>query len=70
MNESLIQKIQNDFDRIALHDQAGWDHNNHYHSFLLKQLPAHCKTILDIGCGTGEFSRLLASHAKRVVALD
>jgi ubiquinone/menaquinone biosynthesis C-methylase UbiE len=70
MNESLMQKIQNDFDRIALHNQEGWDHNNHYHRFLLKQLPAQRKIALDIGCGTGEFSRLLAQHFERVVAID
>lgn len=70
MNQNLTQKIQNDFDRIALYDQQGWDHNNHYHHFLLKQLPKPCKTILDIGCGTGEFSRLLAKRTDRVVAID
>ena len=70
MKESLTQKIRNDFDRIALHDQEGWDHNNHYHRFLLKQLPTHCKTALDIGCGTGEFSRLLAKRVEKVVAID
>lgn len=70
MHESLTQKIRNDFDRIALHDQEGWDHNSHYHRFLLKQLPAQCKTVFDIGCGTGEFSRLLAKRAERVVAID
>ncbi len=70
MHERLTQKIRNDFDLIALHDQEGWDHNNHYHRFLLKQLPAQCKTALDIGCGTGEFSRLLAKRVERVVAID
>ena len=70
MNESLTQKIQNDFDCIALNEQQGWNHNSHYHRFLLKQLPLKCKTILDIGCGTGEFSRLLAKRADRVVAID
>ena len=70
MRESLTQKIRNDFDRIALHDQEGWDHNNHYHRFLFKQLPTRCKTALDIGCGTGEFSRLLAKRVEKVVAID
>lgn len=65
-----MQKIKEDFDRLALYDRSGWNHNNHYHSFLLKQLPKKGNTILDIGCGTGEFSRLLAQRFDRVVALD
>ncbi len=69
MNESLT-KIRQDFDRIALHDQEAWDHNRHYHGFLLKQLPSQCQTALDIGCGTGEFSRLLSKRFERVVAID
>jgi SAM-dependent methyltransferase len=70
MNESLKQKIQNDFDRIALYDQEGWDHNNHYHSFLLKQLPVQRQAALDVGCGTGEFSRLLSKRFEKVIATD
>jgi 2-polyprenyl-3-methyl-5-hydroxy-6-metoxy-1,4-benzoquinol methylase len=58
----LMQKIRDDFDRIALHDGSEWNHNNRYHNFLLQQLPLHCESILDIGCGTGEFSRLLAKR--------
>lgn len=70
MNEVLTQKIRNDFDRIALHDQEGWDHNNHYHQFLLKQLPIQRQIALDIGCGTGQFSRLLSQHFEKVLAID
>lgn len=70
MDESLTQKIRNDFDRIALNDQEGWDHNNHYHCFLLKQLPVQRQAVLDIGCGTGEFSRLLSKRFERVIAID
>ncbi|MBV9390071.1 MAG: methyltransferase domain-containing protein [Chroococcidiopsidaceae cyanobacterium CP_BM_ER_R8_30] len=70
MNELPTEKIRNDFDRIALFEQLRWNHNNHYHSFLLKQLPSYCQSILDIGCGAGAFSRLLAQRAARVIAVD
>src|SRR5256885_4715854 len=37
---------------------------------LLEQVPACCADALDIGCGTGQFARLLASRAEHVLALD
>lgn len=70
MRQTLTQKIQTDFDGIALLEQPTWNHNSHYHSFLLKQLPAQCANILEIGCGTGAFSRLLAQRSHRVKAID
>lgn len=65
-----VSKIRKDFDRIASLSRDGWDHNNHYHNFLLKQIPSHCTHALEIGCGAGEFSRLLAKRSDRVLALD
>lgn len=70
MSEAMNQKIQKDFDRIALLEQPMWNHNSHYHRFLLKQLASHCDNILEIGCGTGNLSRLLAQRADRVTAID
>ncbi|MDF5707628.1 MAG: DUF1698 domain-containing protein [Nostoc sp. S4] len=69
-NYALIEKIRHDFDRIALHEQEGWNHNSHYHNFLLKQLPLDSRNVLDIGCGTGLYSRLIAQRADRVIAID
>jgi len=68
--DKSTRKIAADFDRIALLSHDGWDHNSHYHSFLLKRLPPHCMEVLEIGCGTGAFSRLLAERSRQVLALD
>lgn len=62
--------IQEDFDRIALVSTDGATHNDHYHNFLLHQLPAQCDDSLDIGCGTGSFSRRLAERSQHVLAID
>ncbi|MHC1781442.1 MAG: class I SAM-dependent methyltransferase [Anaerolineaceae bacterium] len=64
-------KIQQDFDHIAILPDEEWNHNNAYESFLLRHLPLSCeKDALEIGCGTGRFSRLLARRFRRVLALD
>jgi ubiquinone/menaquinone biosynthesis C-methylase UbiE len=68
--ESSTQKIKEDFDRIASLPSGGWNHSAHYYSFLLKQVPRPCINALEIGCGTGSFTRLLAHRCKNVLALD
>ena len=70
MTGSTSTTIQADFDRIALLSGDDWNHNEHYHGFLLRHIPGHCQAALDVGCGTGTFSRLLADRSDRVVALD
>jgi ubiquinone/menaquinone biosynthesis C-methylase UbiE len=69
MDESL-QTVKADFDRIALLSSDDADHNQHYFNFLLQHVPPRCSNALEIGCGTGAFSRLLAQRADRVIALD
>lgn len=61
--------FQADFDRIALLPEPRWDHNGHYHSFLLRQLRPGARA-LDVGCGTGAFSRRLAERFESVLGLD
>lgn len=47
-----------------------WNHNSHYHGELLRRLPTSFDRALDVGCGSGEFARLLAARARRVDAVD
>jgi SAM-dependent methyltransferase len=47
-----------------------FDHNDRYHRLLLRQVPAGCRTALDVGCGTGRFARRLARRGIRVDAVD
>jgi SAM-dependent methyltransferase len=64
-------EIQAEFDRIALAEGAsGWNHNSHYHDFLLRHVPAHCTDALDVGCGKGDFVRLLARRSDHVLGID
>src|SRR6266550_8497056 len=68
-----MSTIQQDFDRIALVSAVSADgglQNDHYHNFLLRQLPTNCRKVLEIGCGTGAFARQLAQHSQHVLALD
>jgi 2-polyprenyl-3-methyl-5-hydroxy-6-metoxy-1,4-benzoquinol methylase len=66
----MSELIREDFDRLALLDDGGWTHNNHYHPFLLEHVPAQCESALEIGCGAGAFSRQLAGRSGRVLGLD
>lgn len=63
--------IQADFDRLALLTATHrWDHNRHYHAYLLKHVPRPCLEALDVGSGTGAFSRSLAERSGRVLGID
>jgi ubiquinone/menaquinone biosynthesis C-methylase UbiE len=63
--------VRAEFDRIALlAGDEGWTQNSHYHDFLLLHLPPNCGKVLEIGCGTGAFSRRVAERSEQVLALD
>jgi ubiquinone/menaquinone biosynthesis C-methylase UbiE len=62
--------IQADFDRLAAFSKEEWNHNSHYHRFLLRHVPPHCGQALELGCGSGTFARLVATRAEPVLALD
>ncbi|MDF1487808.1 class I SAM-dependent methyltransferase [Tessaracoccus caeni] len=47
-----------------------WSHNDHFHSWILANLPEPCRSVLDVGCGRGELLTALAPHVDHVVGAD
>ncbi len=47
-----------------------WDHNAHYHRWVLRQLPHRFGSALDVGSGSGDLARLLATRADEVHGVD
>jgi len=68
----MKSNIRTDFDNIALafpeHDVP--NHNNRYHSLMLTYLPLRRQRALDLGCGTGDFLKLLAAQFDSVTGID
>jgi 2-polyprenyl-3-methyl-5-hydroxy-6-metoxy-1,4-benzoquinol methylase len=69
MNASMHQ-IREEFDRIALLKERYGSVSDIYGNYLIQQLPPNFENALEIGCGTGEFTRLLATRARSIVAID
>jgi len=65
-----LATIEADFDRLATIGDDHWGHNTAYHGSLLRRLPARLDAVLEIGCGAGVLTRLLADRATRVVGVD
>ena len=64
------EQVRDDFDRIARLAAGAFDHNAHYHDVLLRALPPRVGAALDLGCGAGDFTRLLAARADSVLGVD
>ncbi|MFC8081564.1 class I SAM-dependent methyltransferase [Streptomyces sp. NPDC057340] len=47
-----------------------WDHNAHYHRWILRQLPRRFGSALDVGSGAGDLARLLSTRADAVHGVD
>lgn len=47
-----------------------WNHNVHYHRYLLRRIPKQVYRALDVGCGLGLFAWKLAERSAIVDALD
>ena len=47
-----------------------WDHNEYFHGWILRNLPARRRTAVDVGCGTGVLAGKLAPHFAHVTGID
>ena len=47
-----------------------WNHNEHFHGWILRTLPARRRLAVDVGCGTGVLAGKLASRFARVTGID
>lgn len=47
-----------------------WSHNDHFHSWILANLPEQRRTAWDVGCGRGELVAALAAVFDTVVGTD
>lgn len=47
-----------------------WSHNDHFHSWILANLPERRRTALDVGCGRGGLLAALASYFVEVRGTD
>jgi SAM-dependent methyltransferase len=47
-----------------------WNHNEHFHDWILSNLPARRQVAVDVGCGTGVLAGKLAPHFARVTGID
>ncbi|MET9414386.1 methyltransferase domain-containing protein [Streptomyces klenkii] len=65
---TLLTRIRRALDRF--HAAHPWDHNAHYHRWVMRQLPRRFGSALDVGSGSGDLARLLASRAGQVQGID
>ncbi|MEV5158469.1 class I SAM-dependent methyltransferase [Streptomyces sp. NPDC053728] len=66
--ESPMSRVVQALDRF--HAARPWDHNAHYHRWLLRRLPRRFGRALDVGSGSGDLARLLAGRATSVEGID
>lgn len=47
-----------------------WNHNEHFHGWILRNLPAPRQAAIDVGCGTGVLAAKMAPHFAEITGLD
>lgn len=54
----------------AFNARHPWNHNDHFHGWILRHLPAHHGSALDVGCGRGLLVERLAPRFEHVLGID
>jgi SAM-dependent methyltransferase len=54
----------------ALNARHPWSHNDHFHGWILANLPDRRRTALDVGCGEGGLLAALAPYVDEVHGTD
>ncbi|CRZ19058.1 class I SAM-dependent methyltransferase [Mycolicibacterium neworleansense] len=54
----------------AFNSRHPWSHNDHFHRWILTNLPAHRGTAIDVGCGQGALVARLAARFTQVHGTD
>jgi SAM-dependent methyltransferase len=54
----------------GLNARHPWSHNDHFHRWILTNLPAQRRAALDVGCGQGALVATLAPHFTTVTGND
>lgn len=65
---AVLPRLLRALDRF--HAAHPWDHNAHYHPWIMRRLPGRFAGALDVGSGSGDLARLLASRAEAVHGID
>ncbi|MFJ4706935.1 class I SAM-dependent methyltransferase [Streptomyces anulatus] len=65
---AVLPRLLRALDRF--HATRPWDHNAHYHRWILRRLPGRFVRALDVGSGSGDLARLLATRAEAVHGID
>src|SRR2546426_11544395 len=65
-----MESIRKEFDHIAVLSEREREFGGIYDRFLSRFIPDQCARALEVGCGTGAFTRMLAKQANHVTAVD
>lgn len=62
--------IRQDFDIISSFKGKRWDTNKQFYKFIINNLPANAKNVLEVGSGQGKLCKELAKHSESVTGID